>query len=268
MDDFLIRAALAAVGTALAAGLLGCFVVWRRMAYFGDATAHAAILGVAVALGFSVSVFAGVLGVALLMALLIHALSGRAFGADTVLGVLAHGALALGLMAVALLPGVRVDLDMYLFGDVLTVGRWDLLVIWAGAAGVGLVLWWHWSALLTTTLSPDLAHAAGIDPRREQLILTLLLAVVVAVSIRVVGALLITALLIIPAAAARSFARTPEAMALTAMGIGVVAALGGLALALRLDTPVGPSIICIAAGIFGLATVGRMIAGKYTSIGG
>ncbi len=268
MDDFLVRAALAALGTAVAAGLLGCFVVWRRMAYFGDATAHAAILGVAVALGFSVSVFAGVLGVALVMALLIYALSGQAFGVDTILGVLAHGALALGLVAVSLLPGVRVDLEAYLFGDVLTVSRFDLAVIWGGAAVVALVLWQHWAALLTATLNPDLAHAAGIDPRREQLVLTLLLAAVVAVSIKVVGALLITALLIIPAATARTFARTPEGMALMAVLIGALAALGGLAMAVALDTPVGPSIVCIGAGLFALATVGRRWAGKFLSLGG
>jgi zinc transport system permease protein len=268
LDDFVVRAALAAVGTALAAGLLGCFVVWRRMAYFGDATAHASILGVAIALGFSVSVFAGVLGVALVMALLIFALSGRTFGADTILGVLAHGALALGLVAVALLPGVRINLDMYLFGDVLTVSRFDLAVIWGGAMVVAGVLWLHWSALLTATLNPDLAHAAGINPRREQLILTLLLATVVAVSIKVVGALLITALLIIPAATARTFARTPEVMAQMAMLIGVVSALGGLLLALQLDTPVGPSIVCVAAALFGIITFGRAVAEKFRPTGG
>ncbi len=268
LDDFLVRAALAAVGTALAAGLLGCFVVWRRMAYFGDATAHASILGVAIALGFSVSVFAGVLGVALVMALLIFALSGRTFGTDTILGVLAHGALALGLVAVALLPGVRINLETYLFGDVLTVSRFDLAVIWGGALGVAWVLWAHWSALLTATLNPDLATAAGIDPRREQLVLTLLLAAVVAVSIKVVGALLISALLIIPAAAARTLARTPEAMALIATLIGAASALGGLAMALELDTPVGPSIVCVAAGIFAVVTLGRLLAEKFRSIGG
>ncbi len=250
LDDFLIRTGLAALGTALAAGGLGCFVVWRRMAYFGDATAHAAILGVALALGQGMAVFPGVLGVALAMALAVHALSGRGLAHDTLLGVLSHGALALGLVAVALTGGVRVDLDLYLFGDVLTVGRADLAWIWSGATLVGLVLWWRWQALLTATLNPDLAHASGIDPRRESLVLTLLLAAVVAVAIKVVGALLITALLIIPAAAARSLARTPEAMAALSVGAAALAALGGLQLALWLDTPVGPSIVCVAVTLF------------------
>lgn len=255
LDDFLVRAALAGVGTALAAGLLGCFVVWRRMAYFGDATAHAAILGVALSLVFSISVFAGVAGVALLMALAIFVLNGRGYAVDTVLGVLAHGALAAGLVAVSLIPGARVNLDAYLFGDVLTVSKGDLGVIWGGALVVALVLWKHWTALLTSTLNPDLAYAAGINPRREQLVLTLLLAAVVAVSIKVVGALLITALLVIPAATARGLAQTPERMAAFAAGIGVLAALGGIQLALMLDTPVGPSIVCVAAAMFGISTL-------------
>jgi zinc transport system permease protein len=253
LDDFLVRGALAALGTAFTGGLLGCFVVWRRMAYFGDATAHAAILGVALALGLSVTVFAGVLGVAVLMAGLVWTLARRGVAMDTALGVLAHGSLAVGLVAVALTPGARMNLDAYLFGDVLTVSRGDLAVIWGGGAVIAGVLIWRWRRLVTATVSPELAHAAGIDPEREGLVLTLLLALAVAVAIKVVGALLITALLIIPAAAARTFARTPEAMAVAAMALGGVAALGGLALAFRLDTPVGPSIVVVAIGLFALA---------------
>ncbi len=259
LDDFIIRAVLAAVGTALATGLLGCFVVWRRMAYFGDATAHAAILGVALSLAFSVSIFAGVLAVSLAVALLVFALSGRGVAMDTLLGVVSHGALALGLVAVSLVPGTRLDLDAYLFGDVLLVSVENLAVIWGGAVIVTAVLVRNWAALLTATLSPDLAFAADINPRREQLILTLLLAMVVALSIKVVGALLITALLIVPAAAARGIARTPEGMAALATLIGVLSALGGMALSLRFETPAGPSIVCVAVAFFAISTVGARI---------
>ncbi|MFT5742374.1 MAG: zinc transport system permease protein [Paracoccaceae bacterium] len=259
LDDFIIRAVLAAVGTALATGLLGCFVVWRRMAYFGDATAHAAILGVALSLAFSVSIFAGVLAVSLAVALLVFALSGRGVAMDTLLGVVSHGALALGLVAVSLVPGTRLDLDAYLFGDVLLVSVENLAVIWGGAVIVTAVLVRNWAALLTATLSPDLAYAADINPRREQLILTLLLAMVVALSIKVVGALLITALLIVPAAAARGIARTPEGMAALATLIGVLSALGGMALSLRFETPAGPSIVCVAVAFFAISTVGARI---------
>ena len=259
LDDFLIRAGLAAFGVASAAGLLGCFVVWRRMAYFGDATAHAAILGVAVALAFSTSIYIGVGAVALIMALLFHVLQGRGQGPDAILGVLSHGALALGLLAVSLVPGVQVNLDSYLFGDILTVSKTDVIVIWIGALAVIGILWWNWASLLTATLNPDLAHAAGINPRRQELLLTLLLAAIVAVAIKIVGALLITALLIIPAAAARGIMRTPEGMALVAMGFAALSAIAGLRFAVVFDTQVGPSIVCAAIVIFTLATIGAKL---------
>ena len=257
LDDFLARAAIAGIGVALAAGPLGCFVVWRRMAYFGDATAHAAMLGVALALGFEISIFAGVLVVAAAMALMISGFERRGFAMDTALGVLSHGALALGLVVASFLPGVRIDLMAYLFGDILTVGKSDLAVIWTGALLVLGLLAWRWSRLLTATLNPDLAVAAGVNARREQLVLTLSLAIVVAVAIKVVGALLITAMLIIPAAAARPLTRSPEAMAAGAVLIAVVAVLLGLSASYHLDTPTGPSIVVAAIFAFsGSALVG------------
>ena len=255
LDSFLVRAALAGVGLAIAAAPLGCFIVWRRMAYFGDATAHAAVLGVALALALNTSIFLGVLVVALAMALLVSNLDQRGLGIDTLLGVMAHSALAVGLVAVALIDGIRIDLMSFLFGDILAVGTTDLATIGLGALCVVALIAWRWNALLTATLSPDLAHASGIDPKREQLILTVALAIVVAVAIKVVGALLIGSLLVIPAATARPFATTPERMAFLATLVGVLAALGGLFFAFQLDTPTGPTIVCCAAGMFVLAQV-------------
>ncbi|MDK3017536.1 metal ABC transporter permease [Pseudodonghicola flavimaris] len=255
LDDFLARAALAGLGVALAAAPLGCFVVWRRMAYFGEATAHAAVLGVAFALGLGFAVMPAVLIAALLMALLVTAMTGRGFAMDTALGVMSHTALAAGLVAVTLLADVRLDLMAYLFGDILAVTSGDLAVIWGGAALVlGLTLW-RWPALLLSTLNPDLARASDIDPRREEMVLTLALAVVVAVAIKVVGVLLIASLLVIPPAAARPLSHTPEQMALTAAGLGACATLGGLWAAFSFDTPTGPSIVCTAALLFLLTTV-------------
>ncbi|MCL3881415.1 iron chelate uptake ABC transporter family permease subunit [Marivita sp. GX14005] len=255
LDNFLWRAALAGVGVAVAAAPLGCFVVWRRMAYFGDATAHAAILGVALALSADLPVFLGALAVALAVAWTVSSLSGRNVAVDTLLGVLAHSALAVGLVAVSFLENVRIDLMAFLFGDILAVDQWDVLVIWGGAVAVAGLLAWRWSALLTATLNEDLAYASGIDPQREKLILTLTLALVVAVSIKVVGVLLIGAMLIVPPAAARVFSRTPEQMAFIAGAIGIVSALGGLAASWHLDTPTGPTIVTVAAALFGICTL-------------
>ena len=259
-DSFLIRAAFAGIGVAAAAAPLGCFIVWRRMAFFGDATAHAAILGVALALASGLPIFAGVLLMALAMALFVGWRDAR-HSADTALGVAAHSALALGLVAVSFIDGVRIDIEAFLFGDILAVSRGDLAVIWIGAALVIVLLVWRWNALLTATLNEDLATAAGIDARREQLFLTLALAIVVAVAIKVVGALLISALLIIPPAAARALARTPERMAVAAAAAGTVSALAGLAAAWVFDTPAGPSIVCAAALVF----VASLAFGKRAS---
>ncbi len=259
LDDFMTRATLAGIGVAFAAAPLGCFVVWRRMAYFGDATAHAAILGVALSLALQMSVFVGAMAVALVMALTVTVLAGRGYAMDTLLGVLAHSALAFGLVAVSFLSGIRIDLMAYLFGDILAVSRSDLIVIWGGAALVIALIAWRWSALLTATLNEELAYANGMDPQREQLILTLALAITVAVAIKVVGVLLIAAMLIIPAAAARNFARTPEAMALIAAAIGGFSAIAGLRAAYIFDTPAGPSIVCVAAILFAVfSAFGRL----------
>jgi zinc transport system permease protein len=255
LDDFLVRAGLAAVGLSLATGPLGSFVVWRRMAYFGDATAHAAILGVALALATDLPIGLGTLVVAMAMAVTVASLAARGWAMDTTLGVLAHSALAFGLVAISFFPAVRTDLSAYLFGDILAVSRTDLALIWGGALAVLALLAWRWQALLTATVNEDLAHAAGIRPGRERLVLVLALALVVAVALKVVGALLIAAMLIIPAAAARSFSRTPEAMALIAIGIGAASGLGGLGLSIWQDTPTGPSIVVVAALLFLLATL-------------
>ncbi|WP_394225753.1 metal ABC transporter permease [Paracoccus marcusii] len=250
LDDFFMRAVLAGLGLALVAGPLGSFVVWRRMAYFGDSTAHAAILGVAMALAFEVSIYAGTLAVAVTMACLVSALVTRGQAMDTILGVLSHSALAVGLVAISFVPAARSDLSSYLFGDILAVGRADLVLIWTGAALVLAVLALRWQRLVTSSLNEELAMAAGIDPRVERLVLSLALAVVVALAIRVVGSLLISAMLIVPAAAARTWARTPERMAAGAALIAAASVILGLWASLRLDTPAGPSIVTAAAIFF------------------
>ena len=263
LDDFLWRAALAGAAVALAAGPLGCFVVWRRMAYFGDATAHAAILGVALSLGFSISVFIGVLITSLATAFMILSFSGRVFTVDTLLGVAAHGGLALGLVAVTFIPGVRVDLAAYLFGDILAVGHTDLLIISAGSAAILVALWLRWERLLLLTLNVDLAAARGIDTRRENMILTVMLAVLVAVAIKIVGALLITAMLIIPAAAARPISRTPEWMAVIAVTVAVLSVVAGLSGSFYWDMPTGPSIVTAATALFAVASLFSLSRTKF-----
>lgn len=257
------RAAIAGLGVALAAAPLGCFVVWRRMAYFGDATAHAAMMGVALSLALEVSIFLGPLVVALAMAWAVTQLSNKNYAADTLLGVLAHAGLAVGLVVVSFVTDVRIDLMAYLFGDILAVSRLDLLVIWSGAIIICLLLAWRWEPLLLSTLNDDMAHAAGFNPKREQLILTLSLAITVAVAIKVVGVLLIASMLIIPAAAARNLSRTPESMVVITAVTGALSVLLGLKGAYYFDTPTAPTMVCAALVFFLLMSlVGRFVDGR------
>lgn len=255
LDDFLARAALAGLGLALIAGPLGCFVLWRRMAYFGEATAHSALLGVALGLALSLPVWFGALMVAATMSVAVVGFSAAGRTAtDAMIGVFSHGALAMGLVALSQMPGAPVDPARYLFGEILAVEPSDLALIWSGAALVGAGLVWRWSALLNATLSPDLARAEGGSPEIEQLALTLAIAVAIAISMQVVGLLLVTSLLILPAAAARPLARNPEAMALLAALIGAGGVGLGLFGAWEFDAPAGPSIVVAVFLLFCLTT--------------
>ena len=258
-DEFVLRVVLAALGVALAAAPLGCFVLWRRMVYFGDTVSHAALLGVALALVLSLPVVLGVLLMALMVAAIILTAESRLHHVDTLLGVAAHSALALGLVAVALLGGAEVDLMRYLLGDILAVGWNDVAVIWGGAILCLGLLIWRWRRLLIASLNRDLALARGLKPRREAALFTLSLAVLVAVAIKVVGALLISALLIIPAAAARPMAATPERMALLAALAAAASALLGLFASFRFDAPTGPSIVVAALLVLVMSGLGAAI---------
>jgi zinc transport system permease protein len=269
MADFLLRAFAAGAGVALVAGPLGCFVAWRRMAYFGDTLAHAALLGVALGLLLGIDPALGVLVVCAAVAVILVLLQRtRRIAVDTLLGILAHGGLALGLVALAFLEGVRVDLMGYLFGDVLAVTSADLALIYSGAAVVAVLLAVLWRPLLAVTVHEDLARVEGAPVAVVGLAFTLLIAIVVAVAMKVVGILLVTSLLIVPAGAARRFARTPEAMALLAAAIGVGAVAAGLAGSLAWDTPAGPSIVVAAVAAFAAGSVIAAVAGALVSARG
>ncbi|MBD3667764.1 MAG: metal ABC transporter permease, partial [Kangiella sp.] len=256
LEEFFVRALLGGIGVALIAGPLGCFVVWRRMAYFGDALAHSALLGVALGLMLSIEPVLGVLAAGIVLAVAFTLLQRQQrFAADTVLGLLAHSALALGLVALGLMENLRVDLLGYLFGDVLALSWSDVATIYGGAALVLLALLFIWRRLLAVTVEPELAQADGIDPLLVRLAFSLLLAIVVAMAMQVVGVLLITALLIIPAAAARRFASTPEQMAVLAAGAGMLSVALGLGGSLSFDTASGPSIVVAAMVLFAAANL-------------
>ena len=254
LDDFFARAVLAGVGIALVAGPLGCFVVWRRMAYFGDTMAHSALLGIALSLALEWSLLLSVFLVSAFISMILVLLQRRGgLSTDSLLGILSHSTLAIGLVSLAFMPWVRVDLLGYLFGDILAVTKLDLAVIWGGAALVGVVLVFLWRPLLAGTVNAEIAAAEGQAPERARIAFMLVMAFVIAIAMKIVGILLITTLLIIPAATARRFATSPEVMALLAALIGALASTGGLYLSLATDTPSGPSIVVAALALFLLA---------------
>ena len=255
LDDFFWRSLLAGAGVALVAGPLGCFVVWRRMAYFGDTMAHSSLLGVALGFLLGIDLMLGVFAVALVVALLLFAFQRqRQLASDAVLGTLSHASLSLGILVISLMTWVRVDLMSYLFGDILAVDVKDLLWIYGGG-GVALgVLLWIWRPLLAVTVDEALAQAEGIPTLRLQLVFMLLIAGLIALAMKIVGILLITSLLIIPATAARRYSRTPEQMAMGAALVGVASVGLGLTTSLHFDTPSGPSIV-VAAVLFFLCSV-------------
>ena len=251
LDDFFLRALIAGVGVALVAGPLGCFVVWRRLAYFGDTLSHAALLGVALAFLMQVDITLSVFAVSVMVSLALLGLQRRAsLSSDALLGLLAHSSLALGLVALAFMSWVRIDLMGFLFGDILAVSKFDILAVYVGGAAVLAVLVMIWTPLFAATISRELAEAEGLRPDRANLVFMILLATVIAISMKIVGVLLITAMLIIPAATARRLSGGPEQMAVTAALVGAVAVVGGLFASLEWDTPSGPSIVVAALVLF------------------
>ena len=250
MADFIFRALLAGLMVALIAGPLGCFVVWRRMSYFGDTLAHSALLGVALGLltdiSLELTVIIACLGLAFLLVFLENR---RELSTDTLLGILAHSALALGLVLISFTDS-QVNLVAYLFGDLLTVSAENLWWIAGTLAVVTLMVIMNWNRLLTITLHEELAQVEGLDVIRVRLLLMVLIALIVAVSMKVVGVLLITSLLIIPPSCARFFARTPESMAIIASLVGSAAVCMGLSASWLWDTPTGPSIVLSASLLF------------------
>jgi len=248
MDDFLVRALLAGLGVALVAGPYGCIVLWRRMAYVGETLAHTALFGVALGLFFEVDFILGMIAAVALAALLLaFAQRDKRLGSDAILGILASLTLALGVIVVSASP-TRLDLFAFLFGDILAVRVSDVIAIYAAAAVALAALAWLWRPILAATLHDELARIDGVRVDLVNTLLMLLLALVIAVAGRMVGILLVVALLVIPAAAARRFARTPETMAVLAALIGAVAVTAGLWGSFQWDTPTGPSMV-VAAGV-------------------
>ena len=255
MDDFILRALIAGLAVVLIAGPLGVFILWRRMAYFGDSLSHSAILGVALGFLLSININLGILITSIAMAvLLILSQRNKHLANDTMLGILSHSALSLGLIVMSFVDA-RIDINALLFGDILSVGWQDLWLIIAGVVLVLSLLAFIWKPLLSLTVHEELARVEGVNVSLISAIYTLLIAILVAVAMKVIGALLVTSLLIIPAASARRFSQTPEQMAILSVVVGMLAVILGLGASFTWDTPAGPSIVIASASFFLLSQI-------------
>ena len=251
MDDFLLRALIAGFGVALICGPLGAFVVWRRMAFFGHTLAHSALLGVALGYLLHFDMTLGMFAVSLLLAALLYLAEQRkTLATDTLLGVLAHSALAAGIVMMAFLDTLRTDLLSLLFGDILSVGMTDIYWIYGGGMVALIALAVIWRPLLALTVHQEMAEVEGVNSTLVRFVFMVLLAIVIAVSLKIVGLLLITSLLVIPAATARHLSKTPEQMAALAAVIGCITVVAGLAESFVWDLPSGAAIVLTATAIF------------------
>lgn len=251
LPDFMIRALLGGLGLAIVAGPLGAFMVWRKMAYFGDTLAHSGLLGVALAFLWGINLNVAILSVGGLVACLLFVLQQKThLAADTLLGILAHLVLALGLIFMSLEP-VGVDILGFLYGDILELSWSQVLGVYLGGSVILCVLAGIWKRLLNITVDEALAQVEGIPVKTTRFIYLLLLAFVVALAIKLVGVLMMTALLIIPSATAAMFSKSPEQMALFSSVVGGVAMMGGLGVSLWMDIPAGPAVVVMAGIFFG-----------------
>ena len=256
LDDFFIRALIAGVGIAIVTGPLGCFVIWRRLAYFGDTLSHSSLLGVTLAFSLSINISLSVFLVSGVIALLLLSLQKRTkLPGDALLGLLAHSSIAVGLVIIGFLSFIRFDIMGLLFGDILSVTANDIIIIWLGGVLILIILYFIWKSLFAATVNYDLAAAEGMKPDLSNFIFTLLLAGVIAISIKMIGALLITGLLLIPAATARSLSSNPRQMVILSILVGIISVILGLFSSLELNTASGPSIIVAALVLFILSLI-------------
>ena len=250
-DDFFIRALFAGIGVAFVTGPLGCFVVWRRLSYFGDTLAHSALLGVTIAFSLEFNIALSVFITSSVIALFLIQLQKKTnLPGDALLGLLAHSSLGVGLIAIGFLSFIRFDVMGLLFGDILAVNVNDLLVIWIGGALILIILKLIWKPLFASTVNYELAEAEGLNPERAKAIFTLLMAAIIAISIKMIGLLLITGMLIIPAAMARNVSNSPKGMIIFSVIGGLLSVFLGLFSSLNFNTPSGPSIIVAALMLF------------------
>jgi zinc transport system permease protein len=253
-DPFMQRALLAALCLGPLCALLGVFVIARRMAFFSDTVSHSALAGVALGfwLGFVEPTWPMV-GFSLLVAIAMMWLKEHTdLLTDTIMALLLSGSVALGVIILSLLHGrnYQGELERYLFGDILAIGWQD---VWLAAALTGLVgigIFAQLSSLTLLAAQEDMAHVCGVPVRRLNYLFVLVLTLTVAMSIRLLGIILVTSLIVIPPAAARNLSRNLRQHMLLSLAFGLLGGVGGAMLSYQLDVPCGSTIVLTCVAIF------------------
>jgi zinc transport system permease protein len=255
---FFQRALLAGALTALLCGALSFFVVLRRLAFVGSGVAHAAFGGVAVATLFGYPPLAGGLAAALLVAgATARASEGTSVSEDSAVGVFTVAAMAVGVVALGFVK-TNVDLFGLMFGNILTVAPGDLVVLGVATFGVLAAVAAYFRPLLLASVDEEGAQVAGVRTGAMRLLVLVLVGITVVVALKVVGILLVSALLVLPGAAARSLAARWPALLAWSVAVAFVSVLGGLVLSVAVDVAPGAAIILVGAVLF----VGSLIAGR------
>ena len=250
MEDFVSRALIASLAVSVIAGSLGCFVIWKRLSYFSDSISHSALLGVGLGIISGLGMNFGLIIVGAIFAALVVALQQKdLLSNDAILGIFSHIALSVGIVVLGFVGDSNTDYFAYLFGDILSITSSDIYWIFTVMAIVLALLVMNWKKLLLLTLNEELATAEGLNKVFYELLFMFLIALAVSVSVRIVGVLLITSLLIMPPAIARAFSRSPLSMIIGSVAVSVITVLLGLYASIEFDVATGPAIV-ITLGIF------------------
>lgn len=252
---FMQRAFLGGLLVALLTSFTGILVVLRRSSFLGDAISHSALAGVAIGLLFKINPLLTAIIFTLLVSFCLPYLEKKsALALDSLLGFLLPFSLALGVIILSLLPGYQPDLLSYLFGSILSIGWLDLKIIFFLSLGVGLVFLFLGKKLIFVSFDEDYARVSGLNVRFLNIFYSLILSLVIVLSIRLVGIILVNGLLVIPAATARLYTRSLKQMFLLTPLISVFCVVSGIGLATIFNWPVGPVIVA-GAGIIFLSSV-------------
>jgi zinc transport system permease protein len=247
LDDFLVRSVIAGLIMVVIAAPMGCLMVWQRLAFLSDTLGHAAVMGVGLGLLLEVTPVFGVLAVALLIVFSLNRVNSfNSALSETTLAIISHTGLAGGIILVGLLPAQSVNLEAILFGDLLATTSADLIRLLITTVVLLLLLLHHWRSFVAVSVSREIAQAEGIEVRKVQFLMYIMIALLVAVMMKVMGVLLIAAMLVIPTTSARLFSRSPEQMVAVSAFYGLGALVGGISSSFQFDWQTGPAIVVSA----------------------